>query len=338
VRELVLQSLDRQPVTGLAVAVRGYDFEYVDAFGLANAEIEVPARPSTLFRIGSITKTVTALMVGRLVDDGTLELDRPLAETIPEIRCELADVTLRRLLCHTSGLPSGGQAEEGRPAHNEDLASFVRDVLPRYPLGTRGEYQYSNPGYAVTGYVAERATGTPYRELVQSLVLDPLEMASATFEPSRALTYSVAASHADDGTVEHRPFDYPGRWPAGFLFASAPEVLALGEAISVPGRLVSAETLAEMTHPHAEATEERRYGLGVFIEDRDGRRRVGHTGHIMNYASRLDVAPEDGVTCVLLFNQATFRDEARALADLLIRKAAEASPRPVHDGASATRG
>jgi hypothetical protein len=74
-----------------------------------------------------------------------------------------------------------------------------------------------------------------------------------------------------------------------------------------------------MTNPQIDCGDGRKYGLGVFIEECDGHRRIGHTGHVLGYASRLDTAPDLGATVAMLFNQSGFRDEARGLADRLIR-------------------
>lgn len=316
-------ALFRTPVVGLSVLVaRGDDVLLSRGFGLANAEYEVPMTARTLSRAASITKIMTALLVARFVERGDLYFDQPLREVVPGIRTDLGGATIRDLLTHRSGLPTGADETQGIPPRNEDIAAFVRDNLPLIPLATPGEYAYSNAGFAILGRVAEIVGNAPYLTLIQSEILDPLGMTSTTFEPSVALTYACAASHNDDGTVSHRFFDYPGRHPAGFAFSHVEDLRRLGDVLLGRTDLIRPETLAIMTQPHADCRDGRFYGLGLLVEERAGRHRVGHTGHILGYASRLDTAPDEGVTVAMLFNQSTFRDEARKLSDRLIDKAA----------------
>jgi CubicO group peptidase (beta-lactamase class C family) len=319
---LVREAIARSPVVGLSVLVaRRSDVLLSAGYGLANAEYGIPMTPRTLSRAASITKTMTATLVLRLMQQGRIALDAPLADFIPAIRPDLATATVRDLLTHRSGLPHGMDETLPLPARNETLASFTLDYLPHYALGPRGVYAYSNPGYAVLGHVAEVAGEAPYLELMQREVLDPLRMSSTTFEPSVALTYGCAASHGGDGTVSHRFFDYPGRYPAGFAFTHVEDLLGLANVLTNRSYLLDPETRAHMQTPQADCGDGRWYGLGVLVEERDGRRRVGHTGYVLDYASRLDTAPDEGIAVAMLFNQSTFRDEARDLADRLIAAA-----------------
>ena len=324
---LIQEAIDRSPVVGLSVLVaREDDVLLSQGFGRANAEYAIPMTPRTLSRVASITKVMTALLVLRLVDAGRLAVDQTMAQVLPGGPDALAEVTVSDLLTHRSGLVPVDESTMPVPSRTEDLASFVRDILPLYTLGPRGTYEYSNPGYAVLGRIAEIAGGASYLELVQREVLDPLEMSVTTFEPSVAMTYGCAASHRDDGTVEHRFFDYPGRHPAGFAMSHVEDLRRMARVLNGWTDLLRPETLTAMTSPHADCGDGRHYGYGVLIETRDGRRRLGHTGHILNYASRLDTAPDQGITVVQLFNQATFREEARLLADRLI-EATVSAPR-----------
>lgn len=312
----------RTPVVGVSVLVaRGDDILLSQGFGLANAEYEIPMTARTLSRAASITKIITALLVAKYVDRGDIYFDQPLREVVPGIREDLGGATVRDLLTHRSGLPTGPDETQGIPPRNEDIAAFVRDNLPLIPLTKPGEYAYSNAGFAILGRIAEVAGGDAYLNLVQREILDPLGMTSTTFEPSVALTYSCAASHTDEGAVSHRFFDYPGRHPAGFAFSHVEDLRLLANVLHGRTDLVRPETLATMRQPHADCRDGRFYGLGLLVEERAGRNRVGHTGHILGYASRLDTAPDEGVTVAMLFNQSTFRDEARRLSDRLIDKA-----------------
>lgn len=146
-------------VPGLALAiVQDREVIYSRGFGLTSVEDGgLPVTPQTLFRIGSITKSMTTTAIMRLVESGQLELDRPVREYVPWLTFSEEDaaerITLRRLLSHSAGLPTS-HTPFGRRTPG-GLEEYVREDVPQYPfVAPPGKlYSYSNPGIRIAGYI-----------------------------------------------------------------------------------------------------------------------------------------------------------------------------------------
>ncbi len=144
------------------------------------------------FHIGSVTKSMTATMIGRLVESGDLKWDLTLGEALDDVdmRPEYRDVTLEQLLQHRGGIQGYQELEEGAfdeiaaggGSSVELRARFVASVLQEPPVNVPGtEMAYSNAGYAIAGHLAERATGLSWEELLRRNVFRPLRLKTATF-------------------------------------------------------------------------------------------------------------------------------------------------------------
>lgn len=307
-------------VPGMALAITGRDeLIYARGFGVTSTEPGAASvTPETIFRIGSVTKTLTATMLMRLVDHGQLDLDRPVHDYVPWLR--LADeaaaqaVTLRMLLSHTSGLPTALDYHGRRDASG--LEAYVREVLPTLPpVAPPGEvYSYSNPGFNLAGYVAEAATGVPYAELMRRELFGPLGMTRTTFDPLVAMTYRFSQSFILDEAGRpqvRRPFvDNTGEYPCGFAMSNVLDLarlarLHLNGGCLDGGQVMSASVLAGM---HTLQTDQmtldgRGYGLGVRIRRYKGLRLVGHNGAIAKYAALWWLVPEAGIGVAMLINR-----------------------------------
>lgn len=308
-------------VPGLALAVvQDLEVVYSRGFGITSVEDGgLPVTPETLFRIGSITKSMTTTAIMRLVESGNLDLDRPVRDYVPWLSFSqvgaVEQITLRRLLSHTAGLPTshtrfGHRAPSG-------LEEYVREDVPRYPfVAPPGKlYSYSNPGIRIAGYIAQVVSGQLYTQLMQELVFDPLEMKRTTFDPTVAMTYPLAQSHDlhDDGTlrVQHRYADDTGGYPSGAVISTAIDlshfaIMQMNHGRFGDRRILSAESVAEMHRIQADmyTVSSAGYGLALVVDRYKGIRRVGHEGSISTFGSRLVMVPEAGTAVVLLFNRA----------------------------------
>jgi len=176
-------------VPGLALAiVKDQEVMYARGFGVTSVEDGgLAVTPHTLFPIGSVTKPLTGTMIMRLVEQGKLDLDRPVKEYLDGFMLSESGaaerVTLRMLLSHTSGLPT--RYSPFGPRNPEALEKHVKEEISQYRLvAPPGKlYSYSNPGINLAGYVAQVVAGMSYTELMQSLVFDPLEMKRTTLDP-----------------------------------------------------------------------------------------------------------------------------------------------------------
>jgi len=318
--EKIQRHMQAGHVPGLALAaVRDGEIVYARGFGVASIETGQPVTPDTLFRVGSITKSMTATAVMRLVEAGKLDLDRPVREYVPRLTFSDPDaaerITLRRLLSHSAGLPTD-YAPYGR-RDPEALEAYIRERMAGYPfIAPPGKlYAYSNPGVRLAGLVAQIAGGRYYTQLMQELVFDPLDMRRTTFDPTVAMTYPLAQSHelAGDGTVrvQHRFADNAGTYPSGMAISTSLDLLNFAQMLMNGGRwgqrrILSPKSAAEMQAVQTDryTATDGGYGFGLAVDTYKGLRRVSHNGSISSFGSRLAMIPEEGVAVVILLNRA----------------------------------
>ena len=185
------------------------------------------------FPIGSISKSFTATLAMVLVADGDLELDEPVAEHLPELAGWGDELTLRRVLSHTTGLASGPDLEE---AAGKSLRRYLVDHCgPRdLVLPPGADFSYSNLGYVIAGRLIEEITGMGWAEAVAAILLQPLGIAPAFVDATRSVSPGrpVATGHSVNMAVGRirsaRQVLPPAEAPAGALAASAMDLVALG--------------------------------------------------------------------------------------------------------------
>jgi CubicO group peptidase (beta-lactamase class C family) len=219
-------------IPGVAVGVLYQGHEHLRGFGVTNRNYPLPVDGDTLFRIGSITKTFTATIVMRLVEQRLLDLDTPVRTYLPDLT--LADepvaaaVTLRQLLDHSAGFSGQYYPDTGRGADaiSRYVAGMV-DVPQLTPLGQ--VFSYNNTSVVLAGRVIEAVTGQSYEAVVRDLVLDPLGLDHTFFNADEFVGYNVAASHT---TVDGVSVVNPPAWrlwrslyPTGGLVSSARDLL-----------------------------------------------------------------------------------------------------------------
>ncbi|UCC25850.1 MAG: beta-lactamase family protein [Gemmatimonadales bacterium] len=298
------------------------DLVWARGFGWSDRDEERPMAPSTVSRTGSISKSVTGMLLMRLVDEGTVDLDDPVSLFLPEFSAVdghaegAPPVTLRQLASHTAGLerePANLQAMVSGPLELwedrvvESLRNTAFDSVP----GAR--YQYSNIGFGALGLALSRAAGEPFMDLVQSQVLDPLGMTGSSFvvvggelEPRLAAGYvnrRDGAIDAEQPRREHRGRGY--KVPNGGVYSTVADLgRFLGAVSGVPGlRILTDESRREMITIQTPESDERGYGIGLSIERvGDGLTLVGHGGSVAGYTAYMAVSPETGVGVVLLRN------------------------------------
>jgi CubicO group peptidase (beta-lactamase class C family) len=252
------------------------------AYGFADRAHEIPNRVDTLFATASAAKGFTALAVMSLVEDGVMELATTarslLGDDLPLVA---DDVTVEHLLAHTSGI--GDYFDEDLledvsdyllavPVHTLATAEEYLRILDGYPtVSPAGErFAYNNGGYVLLAVLAERASGTPYHELVRTRVTEPAGLADTAFLRSDELPGRAAHGYlARDGlrtNVLHLPVRGLGD---GGIYTTAADLRTFWQAL-VAGRIISTERVAEMVRPRNDWPEEKkRYGLGFHLGEAD---------------------------------------------------------------------
>jgi CubicO group peptidase (beta-lactamase class C family) len=270
-----------------------------------------------LFRIGSVSKLLTAMTLLRLEQSDRVELDQPIGSYMQTLPMHLQPLTLRHLSGHIAGIRHYRGNEffttTGYDRLRDAIAIFANDSLVTQP-GTR--YAYSSYGYNLIGAVLEEITAQPFPELVRRHVLEPLDMnATAPDMPgahsaSRARLYTVS----DSGIATAPLDDLSGRWPAGGYLSSTDDLSRLGRAILADG-LLNDEALRTMLTPQRLASGAATpVGVGWRVaQDSTGRRYFHHGGTSNGGAAFLLVYPDQQLVIAMASNAFTSVGERDAL-------------------------
>lgn len=302
-----LMAAEGIPGLSVAVLVDG-DIVWSEGFGYADLENRVPATPLTRFRIGSISKPLTAEAVGLLYEQGRLDLDRPVQAYVPDYPRQRWPITTRQVAGHLAGIRHYDRPEEMLSSRHydgvrEELGIFEHDTLLFEP-GTR--YSYSSYGFNLVSAVVEGAAGEPFLAYMRGHVLEPLGLHSIvaahvdSIIPWRARFYD----RGEDGRVTNAPYvDLSNKWAGGGFIANSEDLARFGWS-HVAGGLLKPETVALLTTPQTLRSGQRtEYGLGWFSgTDSAGRRWYGHTGSSTGGRAVLVVFPEQRVVVAALAN------------------------------------
>jgi CubicO group peptidase (beta-lactamase class C family) len=266
--------------------------------GTAGADTDT----DTQYRIGSITKTMTAVLVLQCRDDGLLDLDDPVGRFLPESGYGSASV--KALLAHVSGM----QSEPVGPWWERSPGVTVEELLAANDgsgavFGPGEHYHYSNLGFGLLGEVVARLRDQSWFSLVQERVLDPLGMSRTSYLPQAAYAPGLSVHHLE-GTLTEEPLHDTGAMaPAGQVWSTLEDLarfvafLSEGNSSILPPR-----TLTEMRQPVAPAID---YGLGVRLLPYAGGVFAGHTGSMPGFQSAAFGDPLNHVGVVALTNATT---------------------------------
>jgi len=313
VHEVMQAFFDAADTPGLAVAA-GLDGEIVwsAGFGYADIEQQVAVDPaSTLFRIGSVIKPMTAHAAAQLVQAGKLDLDAPIQAYVPDFPQKQAPVTTRQLLAHLSGIRHyQGDEFLSREVYEtvaEGLTVFKDDPLSHAP----GEkYLYSSYGYNLAGAVIEGASGQLYLEYMSRHVFTPLAMHNtqpdflAPITPGRGRYYLL-----DEAVLVNAPeVDNSYKWASGGFIGTVEDLVRFGLAQlhDIPLNDTVQQTFwVEQVTNSGEPTG---YGLGWKISaDENGRRWIGHTGGSVGGTTQFWINPESGLVIAMISNLSSFK-------------------------------
>lgn len=166
---------------------------YRKGFGLANMEWNISNEPDTRFRLGSITKQFTAMLILQLAEQGKIKLDGKLSDYLPDYRKDTGGrITIHQLLNHTSGIPSytslpGFIADQSRDPYAVD--AFIKKYASRdLEFEPGSKYSYNNSGYFLLGAIIEKITGKTYEQALKESILDPLGMKNISQTSKRLKT------------------------------------------------------------------------------------------------------------------------------------------------------
>jgi CubicO group peptidase (beta-lactamase class C family) len=343
---LMLRLMSTYNVSGAALAlIKDGGIVLEKGYGYRDRETDAPVTTATLFNIGSISKSFTALGIAQLVDQHQVDLDTPVIRYIPELR--LSDpratqaVTLRQLLSHTSGLPPDEQWPRQVPPTREGIVrGFVTMPITAQP-GAR--FQYCSRCVVLAAYALEQIVGQSWEAYTRTHIFVPLGMATASFgplgleqAPDRAQPYRHDAVSGEVPIPWSRLQYLQALAPAGGIDASVGEMaryalLQLDDGTLSGRRAVSAQMMAELHRPEIAVgadwaatarMQNLHYALGWFTADVRGVHLVFHNGANPGFRAAIVLAPSAKAGVVVLTNGESdgFTEEAaRSLLERLLR-------------------
>lgn len=328
IEALVGAEMAKQKIPGMTVAVVSERrVRWSAGFGLQDIENNVAAKAATVYRLGSISKPITATAVMQLYERGRLDLDAPVQKYCPAFPEKRWPVTTRQLLGHLSGIRHYKSDEEFNSTRfyasiDEGLAVFKDDPLLFEP-GTK--YSYSTHGYSVLGCVVEGASGQKFADFVSENVLRPAALehmrvdSVADIIPNRAQGYRID----DKGVLTNSPLaDNSYKVPGGGFVSTAEDLARFAVALQT-GKLLKPETLEMMFTPQKlKDGKETSYGLGWNIGKRPtGERVIGHGGAQQRVSTFLHMQPEQGLAVVIMSNLegARLGDLAQRIGDVVLK-------------------
>jgi len=265
-------------------------------------EREVPkthTTPETEYRIGSITKVFTAVMIFQLIEEHKLSLQTKLSIYFPQIP-NADSITIEQLLRHRSGIhnftaDSGYHEWMTEPKTEDQMLAVMARGKPNFVPGEK--YKYSNSNFVLLGYILERITGHSYAEELEHRILHRIGLQHTYYggktgsKPHEAAPYDYGDSTWDAGP--ETDMSIPGG--AGAMESTPSDLIQFIDAL-FHGKLVSKSSLDSMTDMKND------YGMGIARSWFHKRSAFGHNGGIDNFTSDISFFPDDSVEWVILGN------------------------------------
>lgn len=317
----VEQRAQRMPSLTVAIVHAGEQV-YAHSFGFADLAAQRVATPATRYRIGSLTKPLTATLVMALVEDGLLDLDEPVRSYLPHLELrpsphwagtvEPVAVTLRQLLTHTAGVPAAppNLVANGRDPFggisSEALDAALEDVILEWPPGIY--YSYSNYAFGIVGRVVEAVTGRSFDEVLTERLLEPLGMRATSLELPHSRDRAVGYRTADPELAEQR-WELGALAPSAGVYASA-EDIARFLALYLDGFETDAAPLSRvglqklLDRQHEVPAHDFALALGWFHKRvPPGFDVYWHTGSLDGHFAYIALIPEQRIGVVALTNR-----------------------------------
>jgi len=236
-------------------------------FGLANIEWDIPNTPDTKFRIGSMTKQFTAMLIMQFVEEGKLKLNVPITTYIPDYPKDKGDkITIHNLLTHTSGIPNYTDLPSfanivRNPITPIDLIKTFWDLPLEFEPGAK--FKYSNSGYIVLGYIIEKVTGKSYEDVLKEKILEPLGMKNSGYDHTVDILPKRASGYDKIGTEYYNTsyIDMSVPYSAGSLYSTVEDLYLWDQALYTD-KLLSKKYMDKIFTPYSKPPFADGYGYG----------------------------------------------------------------------------
>lgn len=307
--ELMTAYYDNGQFNGTVLVAEKGNVIYKKGFGLANMEWNIPNQPDTKFRLGSITKQFTSMLILQLVEQDKIKLDGKLTDYLTDYRKDTGDkVTIHHLLTHTSGIPS----YTGLPRFFQDVSRnpySVAEFVKKHCSGDLefepgSKFAYNNSGYFLLGAIIEKVTGKTYEQVLKEKIFDPLGMKDSGYDHWDTILNKRATGYekSPTGFVNSPYLDMSLPYAAGSLYSTVADLYLWDQALYTE-KLLSAKYLEVMRKPFLQ-----QYAYGVVIQrqplgdTKETVSAINHGGGINGFNTLLVRMVDDKHLIVLLNN------------------------------------
>lgn len=313
IETLLKKYVENDQFNGAVLVAEGGDVIYSNGFGMANFEHNVPNKTDTKFRIASITKQFTAALILQLVEEGKLELDKPISAYLPNYKGPAADVvTIHHLLTHTSGIPSYTsfpgffESSSRDPYTPDELIKTFQDSTLQFTPGEK--FVYNNSGYVLLGRIIEEVTGKTYEQVLQERIFDPLGMTNSGYDHSKNILKNRAAGYEREGDqLINAPYlDMSLPYAAGSIYSTVEDLYLWDQALY--GNKILSEESKKLMFAHHIPAGNGFYGYGWGLgkqplgKTKDSVEVMAHSGGINGFNTLITRYPESRNFVVLLNN------------------------------------
>ncbi len=319
-------------VPGAAVGILHGEETLTKGLGVTNVDHPLPVDDSTLFQIGSISKTFVGTMVMQLVESGKIELDAPIRSYLAQFKVKDHDAseraTIRHLLTHTSGWVGDWFPEDlgqGRDA----VAKYVETMAETPQLTPLGKVlSYNNAGFNVAGRILEVVTGKTFTDLIKEKLFTPLEMNHTYLLPWELMTHRFAVGHRVDNKVSKpaQPWSI-GRasGPAGGIVTCVKDMLnyarfQMGDGVYNGKRILGSESLKTLHTPQIWYTPYNGVAHTFWVDKQRAAQTLGHGGGTVGQISLLTLVPEHDFGILLVTNSSSGSQVTQKVTNLALSK------------------
>ena len=339
--QLARQYADCCQFTGTVLVSEHDKVIFKGGYGLANREWNIPNAPDVKFRVGSITKQFTSMLVLQQVAKGSIKLDGHISDYLPYYRKDTGSrVTIAQLLSHTSGIPSYTDDPKFFPdvsrnyyAVDDFVTKFCSGDLQFEP-GTK--FHYDNSGYFVLGAILEHVTGKKYEDLLQENILTPVGMRDTGYDHWATIIAKRASGYQEtfDG-IENAPYlDMALPYAAGSLYSTVEDLYKWDQALYTD-KLLPADLKRKLFTPNL---EEYGFGWAIHVIAKDqpspGKTMITHGGGINGFNTN-EVRLVDDHSLIVIFNNTPGADLNQFARDIraILYGQEPSAPKgsPVHD-------
>jgi CubicO group peptidase (beta-lactamase class C family) len=302
VDDYVKAEMQRQRIPGVSLAVvKDGKVIKAEGYGLANVELNVPARPETVYKIGSVSKQFLATGIMLLAQEGKLSPDDKVSKYLDGTPDAWGGITLRNLLTHTSGIVR--EAPGFDPFKTQKDFDVIKTAYPLALRFTPGEkYEYCNVGYFSLAEIISRVSGKSWGDFLAERVFAPLGMTVTRTTSASAVVPNRAGGYEWESDRLQNASEYIALRPSGAFLSSVLD-LARWDAALYTDAFLKQSTREQMWTPvRLNNGTTYPYGFGWALDPLKDHRQVSHGGSLPGFRAHFSRLPDDKLSIVVLAN------------------------------------